>query len=171
MSRYLIAVFFLLGTTACDSRTGEESDGDMTAENIAVVRHQLEEMDAGNLDVFDELCAQGYRYHAPGVPEPLTCEEHKESAREFYTAFSDFGHTVEDIVAVGDRVVVRLIDFGTHTGNFAGLPATGNAVRFSVIAINRLENGKIAETWITADFPTLLQQLGSVPPGLLGEVP
>ena len=49
------------------------------------------------------------------------------------------------------------------------LPGTGNDVRFRVTASNRLQDGKIAETWITADFLTLFQQLGSVPPGVLGQ--
>ena len=163
------ASVLLLGLIACSPSISEKPVRDVTAENIAVIRHQLEQMDQGNLDVFDELCAEGYRYHSPGSSEPLSCQEHKESAREFYTAFSNFGHVVEEIVAVDDMVVVQLMDFGTHTGSFAGLPATGNDVRWRVTAVNRLRDGKIAETWITADFLTLFQQLGAVPPGVLGQ--
>ena len=67
------------------------------------------------------------------------------------------------------EVVVRLTNFGKHTGDFAGLAPTGNDVRWRVMAINRFEGGKIAETWVDADFLTLFQQLGSVPPELLNQ--
>ena len=165
--RFVIGILLLLGVAACASQPSEQPVTDATTENIALTRYQLEQMDAGNLDVFDELCAEGYRYYAAGVAEPLNCEEHKEAARQFYSAFSNFGHTVEDIIAVDDKVVVRLTDFGTHTGEFAGLAPTGNDVRWRVTTISRFEDGKIAETWIDADFLTLFQQLGSVPPELL----
>ena len=165
--RFLATIVLLLGAAACASQSPEDAVSDQTAENIALTHYQLEQMDAGNLDVFDELCAEDYRYYAAGVAEPLDCEEHKEAARQFYSAFSNFGHTVEDILAVDDKVVVRLTDFGTHTGEFAGLAPTGNDVRFRVTTISRFEEGKIAETWIDADFLTLFQQLGNVPPALL----
>ncbi len=165
--RFFVAIVLLLGAAACASQSPKDAVSDQTAENIALTHYQLAQMDAGNLDVFDELCAEDYRYHAAGAAEPLNCEEHKEAARQFYSAFSNFGHTVEDILAVDDKVVVRLTDFGTHTGEFAGLAPTGNDVRWRVTTISRFEDGKIAETWIDADFLTLFQQLGSVPPELL----
>ncbi len=141
----------------------------MQTSNEAALRRMLVEMDAGNLEIFDELCTSGYQYHAAGAPHPLTWEEHKESARGFYTTFSGFGHTLDDILAIGDKVVFRATDFGKHTGEFAGLPATGRDVRFRVTGIARFEDGKLAEMWLDVDWLTLFQQLGGVPPALIGQ--
>ncbi|OYY87192.1 MAG: hypothetical protein B7Y61_05300 [Rhizobiales bacterium 35-66-30] len=49
--------------------------------------------------------------------------------------------------ATGDRVVVRWMCSGSNNGMF-GLPADGRPVKFSGIAIWRIENGRLAECWI-----------------------
>lgn len=55
-------------------------------ENKAIVRRLLEEMDKGNLDIFDELFSTDYVCHFPGRPEPLDGQGHKEAARAVYEA-------------------------------------------------------------------------------------
>ena len=78
-------------------------------------------------------------------------------------AFPDFHHTVEDLVAEGDKVVPRLTLRGTHQGDFQGLPPTGKQVTFSGINVMRLEDGKIVEHWSIGDTLGMLQQLGAIP--------
>jgi steroid delta-isomerase-like uncharacterized protein len=68
-----------------------------------------------------------------------------------FTAFPDMRFTVEDVVAEGDKVVVRYSIQGTHQGPFMGLPATGKAFTTTAIVILRFENGKIAEEWFQGD--------------------
>jgi predicted ester cyclase len=43
------------------------------------------------------------------------------------------------------------------------LPPSGKKVRFDFGAVARLENGKLAELWITWDNMTILGQLGYLP--------
>jgi steroid delta-isomerase-like uncharacterized protein len=71
--------------------------------------------------------------------------------------------TVEDIVAEGDRVVVRWTNAGTHVGEFAGMPATGRTFRIDGIDIYRVADGKFAEHWHVIDQLALLGQLGFRP--------
>ena len=52
---------------------------------------------------------------------------------------------------------------GTHRGEFQGIPPTGKQVTISAIGILRITSGRIAETWLNADFLGLMQQLGVVP--------
>ena len=51
----------------------------------------------------------------------------------------------------------------TNTGDFNGIPATGNNVVWTEIHIYRLEDGKIAEMWSEIDLLGLLTQLGALP--------
>jgi predicted ester cyclase len=71
--------------------------------------------------------------------------------------------TVEDIIAEGDRVVVRWRNRGTHVGEFLGIPPTGKAFSIEGINIYRVENGMLAEGWNVADVFGQLLQLGVIP--------
>ena len=68
------------------------------------------------------------------------------------------------MVAEGDRVALRAIGRGTHTGPYRGMPATGKKVEVSMIGIGRFVNGKMAELWPISDRPGMMQQLGVGPP-------
>ena len=135
----------------------------MSEANKAIVRRLVEEMDNGNLDIFDELLSSDYVYHFPGNPEPLDGQAHKESAHAFYEAFPDLCHTIEDQVAEGDRVVTRMTNRGTHRGEIMGVQPTGITMEFGVIDICRISNGRIVEEWIQGDLLGLLQQIGASP--------
>jgi steroid delta-isomerase-like uncharacterized protein len=87
-------------------------------------------------------------------------EESQEHTRQFLTAFPDVQVDIQDMIAEGDKVVVRLSASATNTGPFAGKPATGKKVHISSIRIFRLAEGKIAETWAMQDRLGLMEQLG-----------
>jgi predicted ester cyclase len=70
---------------------------------------------------------------------------------------------VEDIVAEGDRVVVRWSNSGRHVGDFLGMPPTGHSYAIAGIDIYRIEDGQLAEHWHVIDQLAMLQQLGLVP--------
>jgi steroid delta-isomerase-like uncharacterized protein len=79
------------------------------------------------------------------------------------TAFPDLHFTIEDMVAEGDKVVVRWIVRGTHRGTFQDIPPTGKAVTLTGISLFRVANGRGVEVWTDADYLGMLQQLGVVP--------
>lgn len=71
--------------------------------------------------------------------------------------------TVEDVVAEGDRVVVRWTQAGTHVGEFAGIPPTGKTFTMSGIDVYRAEGGVLYEHWHVIDQLSMLGQLGVLP--------
>ena len=87
-------------------------------------------------------------------------EELIEMTKMFYSAFPDLTHSIGGLIASGDKVVVRVTVRGTHKGEFAGIPSTGNKIEFSFIAIVRIEDGRIVEEWQDTDMLGLMQQLG-----------
>ena len=75
------------------------------------------------------------------------------------TGFPDIEVDVEDVVAEGDRVVVRLRFRGTHRGPFQGIGPTGRRVAFGAIRVYRLADGLVVETWAHQDSMGLVRQL------------
>lgn len=77
-------------------------------------------------------------------------------------AFPDFKLEVLDVFAGEDRICMRYIARGTHTGELMGRPGTGKAVTWEAVNIYRMVDGKIAETWQYMDALGVLQQIGAV---------
>ena len=77
-------------------------------------------------------------------------------------AFPDLHLTVEDVIAEGDRVVVRNTVTGTHRGEYMGVGPTGKSVTYNEIFIFRFANGRVAETWGVVDVLSQMKQLGVV---------
>jgi predicted ester cyclase len=79
------------------------------------------------------------------------------------TAFPELHVTIEDLIAEGDKVVVRMTMHGTQQGALGSIPPTGKQVALSTIDVVRIAGGQIAEEWGIDDRLGLLQQLGLVP--------
>jgi len=77
--------------------------------------------------------------------------------------WGDWRVEVDEVIAEGDRVMLRWTFHGTQQGEYLGYPATGRQVSHTGINIFRIENGKIAEMWDLYDRLWLWQQLGAIP--------
>ena len=60
-------------------------------------------------------------------------------------------------------MVTRWTGRGTHQGELMGVPPSGNRTEVSGITINRISEGKIAETWTNYDALGMMQQIGAIP--------
>lgn len=76
------------------------------------------------------------------------------------SAFPHYAMEAEDIIAEGDRVVVRFTIRGVHKGDFMGIPPTERAIEVPGIIIYRIADAKIADHWIQTDAMAMMQQLG-----------
>ena len=54
---------------------------------------------------------------------------------------------LDDLIAEGDKVVMRLTTTGTHQGDLMGIAATGKKIYYGEIHVVRLARGKIVEHW------------------------
>ena len=139
-----------------------KSPVDRLSENKSVVmRSESELWSKGNLDVADELYAPDYVCHFLIGPEWRGIDGIRNEVKQHRVSFPDWNERVDDIVAEGDRVVIRFTSTGTQRGEFAGIAPTGKRVKIQEIAIFRLANGKIAEQWGIPDLHGLLEQLNS----------
>lgn len=133
-----------------------------TEENKAIARRLIEEAwNQGNLSVVDELLAPDHASHHSMVGnQPPSRELYKQFIVRTRTAFPDMRATIEDQIAEGDKVVTRWSVQGTHQGMFQGHNPTGNQMRLTGIAIDRISNGKVVEGWMEMDTHYQMQQLG-----------
>ncbi len=121
--------------------------------NKAVVRRLLNEVwNRADLAVADQIFDAAYAAHE------------QASVPVVRAAFPDSHHTIEDLIAEGDKVVTRFTWRGTHRGEFMGVAPTGKPVTITAIDMVRIAEGRIVEHWAQADFLGLLQQLGALPP-------
>lgn len=136
-----------------------------TEQNKTLVRQMVEQVfNRGNMSMADEFLAPDFVEHEelpPGIPPG------REAPKALFTmlrnAFPDFKATIDDIVAEGDRVVIRQTWSGTQKGEFMGIPPTGKSVSFKVIDILRMAGGKCVEHWGVMDNMVMMQQLGAIP--------
>lgn len=137
----------------------------MSEQNKAISRRVVEEaFNEAKLDVIDELIAPDFVNHDPADPvDARGPEGMKEFVRTYRSAFPDIRVTIEDQIAEGDKVVSRWTGRGTQQGELMGMPASGKQATVSGISIDRIEGGKIIESWNNWDTLGMLQQLGVVP--------
>jgi len=136
---------------------------DIEAEKRAVRRYYEEVLNGGNEGLLEELVAPGYVEHDPFPGQGDGLQGLRERVALLRSAFSPCVYTIEDLIAEGDRVVVRWRSVGTHSGSFVGLPPTGRDYTMAGIDIHRLARGRLAEHWHVVDQLALLQQLGVIP--------
>jgi predicted ester cyclase len=129
--------------------------------NQEVFRRVIEEgFNKGNYDALDALFAADYIEHQFGLH--TTLEGFKQDIQGLRTAFPDFKLTIEEDVADGDKLWVRMTGHGTNTGPFFG-PPTGRPFTITVFDVCRFEDGKIVEHWGSPDRFALMAQLGLLP--------
>lgn len=128
----------------------------------AIKRLYAEFFGKGDMAVGDELLDEGY---VENGPLPATNrEEFKMLVAGVFQAFPDVVPTVDDMVADGDRVAVRVTARGTHQGEFMGIPPTNKEITWHEMHIYKFADGKVVEHWAEMSMLDMMQQLGAIPP-------
>jgi predicted ester cyclase len=142
----------------------------MSAEhNEAIVRRiyseYLDELDPSAAD--ELLDADVVLHGVAAFGQGYGRENVKEGFSAFLSGFAERHTDVEDVIAQGDRIVVRHTHHLKHADEVFGVPPTGRQLNVWGIDIFRLEEGRIAEWWVIDDTMGMMQQLG-VAPGVEG---
>ena len=132
-----------------------------TEENKALIRRYWEENNKHNVDILGELMTTDYVQH--DTTGDMNLQDVKAHNAMTIAAIPDVTATIEDIIAEGDRVAVRMTMRGTQKGEFRGIPPTGKTAVMTEMSIYRISEGKIAEGWDLSDRLGLMQQLGAIP--------
>jgi steroid delta-isomerase-like uncharacterized protein len=132
-------------------------------QNEEIARRAFEMFNSGDTSGAAEIIADGAVSHDPALPEEMSGPEGFAQAVQGYrTAFSDLTLTVEEMFSDGDYVCSRWSSSGTHDGDLMGIPPTGKHASVTGIGIDKIQDGKIVESWTEWDNAGLMQQLGLV---------
>jgi predicted ester cyclase len=140
---------------------GSEDPIRSPAEVIALVAEVLNEK---NLSAIDGIAAEDYVELDPFPGQAPGRQGLKGFLRDvLFPAFPDQQWVTEEQLTDGDKVVSRFTFYGTHQGDFMGVPATGKRVAVKGVVIDRVVNGKWKDSRLLMDNLGLLQQLGALP--------
>jgi predicted ester cyclase len=111
----------------------------------------------------DELVEPDVLIHTALPVDATGAQALKQLWAMLLRAFPDLHVTVEDLLADGDKVVIRNTVTGTHQGEYMGLQPTGKSVAYKEMFILRFANDRIAETWGVVDVLSQMRQLDIKP--------
>lgn len=107
----------------------------------------------------EKLFAPDVILHFAGDPKAYTRSDFIELLNTFHAAFPDWRSDIGDVIIEGDRAAVFETIRYTHTGEFVGLPPTGNQVAYQQMSFWRVADNLVQEIWTVADSRTVWSAL------------
>jgi predicted ester cyclase len=126
--------------------------------NKAIARQFFDLVTTHKIEQLCEMVSSTWTLH--GGPPKLSSGA--DGIRELFATFGQIEQTwtIEDVIAEGDKVVVRAINTCSQE-SFLGIPAQGKRQTFTATFIHQIIDGKIVESWRNADDLGRLLQLGA----------
>ncbi len=130
-------------------------------ELVEYERKWVESLNRGDVSGADLAFAHDCVIHITGAPaEDIDLAGFKQMLAGFIIAFPDLHFTIEDQIIAGDKVAMRWVAMGTHTGPLGAAPPTGKRARIGGLLFDRVVDGRVVERWEQWDQPAMLRQLG-----------
>ena len=129
----------------------------MSKKKALAVKYLKAGSEAVDIRVLDEILADDFIDHQTPNRDLSAV---KKAFLSIYETFPDLTPKIEDTIAEGNRVAVRVTWEGSHTGRpVAGMEPTGKRVRFTSIDIFHIEGDKIQEHWSVDEGYAIITQL------------
>ena len=130
-------------------------------DNIQYAEQQIAALNARDLDGYVSRIDESYVGQSETAPGPIRGREGvRQNIETLFRAFPDLRVEIEQVIASGNSVVVRLRATGSHKGNFAGIPPTNKSIVMQACSVVEIRNGKAIQGRLYADNATLFQTLG-----------
>ena len=120
----------------------------------------IDEMQSGKTpwSRFDDIITPSFKAFVPG--QMLEADGFKKVMQTFGEGFSDSSHTIYDLAAEANVVMVRELWQGVQTGVFLGVEPTGQRVESMVMALLKFKDGKVDEFHESFDTLDLMRKTG-----------
>jgi len=132
-------------------------------ENKKVIKHYLLDIINGRkLELLNEVFPEKFVRHDLNdrTDTWMTVADQHKRLSDLLQAFPDLKFTIDDMIADGDRVVVRTTWSGTQKNTFMKNESLGNSINgLCETVFYRLENGKIVERWTQLDLFSLFKKM------------
>lgn len=130
------------------------------------MRHLFEESNKGKtaaMAVIDKLYDANIVLHCPRGKDICGLKNFKQANEESFDEIPDAIITIDDMMAEGDKVAVRLTMTGTYVGKMGDTSSPSQKLTVSMIVIDHVVGGKFVEEWVRYDTFGFMEQIGLVP--------
>jgi len=166
---FILPIVLCILVSCQDKKAKEELDRFKVQKAIEIhnkdfIRLYYVELDYTKIDELDNFVetfiSSDFVLHLPGGVDIVG----KEGLKEYYTsskkAFPDGEHTVDDIIAEGNKVAFRATANATHQGPFMGIQPNENKIKITFGGFWLIQDDKIVEWWSEYDALDMMMQLG-----------
>ena len=134
------------GSPSMDSKTKKIlSDQEQLEKDIAMYQDTWLRFLNGETSIVNEERFQEDVVVVTSQGDLVGIEACKKYYMNFLTGFSNIEFTIPEVIGQGDRLVKHWNFKGTHTGDFFGIPASGNKLNLSGTTLVTIKDGKIAK--------------------------
>ena len=138
-----------------------KGDG-MSDDNAELLRRAWAAYDSGDFDAFAACLTADWREY-DGQGDVGTVEDERRTMELHRVAFPDKHTEIHRMISSEDLVACHCTVTATHTGPYLGVKPTGKRVVIYEMMFNRVENGRLAETWAVTEGGGFYQQLTGQP--------
>ncbi|UCF37468.1 MAG: ester cyclase [Acidobacteriota bacterium] len=137
----------------------------MSDRNKDLMRRFVKAGNSVDLDALDDIMTSDFVRHCEATPDVVvnSREDFKEFLRETVATFPDQHVVMEMLISEGDKIAFWGTFSGTQKGVMGPFPATGKFMKVDISGVFRVQDGKLAEEWVTWDNLAGLIQLGLFP--------
>jgi steroid delta-isomerase-like uncharacterized protein len=132
---------------------------EITQPRRLVERLYYEIWNTGDETVVREILDPDFRFRGSLGPERIGPDGFIDYMRSIRTALADFECIIDDLIEGDMRVAARMRFRGIHSGEFFGMPATGQEIIWSGAAFFTMDRDRIAELWVLGDIDAVKRQL------------
>ena len=127
MKKYLFIVPLVLifcFSIACQDKAAMvelekyKAQGAIEAQNKELVNSFWSAIDKNDFIKLKELTTDDFSIKAPGLAEPMKLEDVFQAIKMLWAGFPDMRYDIKEMVARGDKVIVRFVSGGTHSGEY-----------------------------------------------------
>ncbi|MFM0522382.1 MULTISPECIES: ester cyclase [Caballeronia] len=116
----------------------------------------------GDESLAREVLSPDYRDRTLPPGRPLGIDGPLGAFRAIRAAIPDMRCVIDQLLVLGDRVMVHLEFKGHFKGTFKGVQGRGQPVAFIAMDIYRFDDGLLVESWHLEDNLTLYTQMGLI---------
>ncbi len=113
----------------------------------------------GDIELLEEILDPDFKAHIADHPYPLSKDAYIQGVQMAKEAFSNLTYKIEDVIAEKNRVALRIVVEGIHSGNYLGKPAIGKVIKFYSMVIRLVVKGFVVEEWQVNDQMSLLKSI------------
>jgi predicted ester cyclase len=129
------------------SNTDRLAPGD----NVGIVRRLLENVwGRGEYWLLPEIIAAEYVGHLP-IGDHYGPDGVRIDVQGYRTLIPDLAVRIDDLFAVGDKVVRRYVIHGTGSVQKSRSPIVSKCIELQAIAVDRIACGQLRESWVHLD--------------------